>query len=58
MRELIDKDRYKRTFLSQREKLADYDYSKITSVLDLIIRSCVGIREHDLGNEFDDRLED
>jgi hypothetical protein len=56
--ELIDKDRYKRAFLGQREKISNYDYAKITSVLDMIIRSCVGIREDDIGNEFDDRLED
>jgi hypothetical protein len=55
---LIDKERYKRTFLSQLEKISDYNYAKITSVLDMIIRSCVGIREDDIGNEFDDRLED
>lgn len=56
--ELIDKDRYKRNFLDQREKVSDYDYAKVTSVLDMIIRNCVGIREDDLGNEFEDRLED
>jgi len=56
--ELIDKDRYKRAFLGQREKISNYDYAKITSVLDMIIRSCVGIREDDIGSEFDDRIED
>jgi HEPN/Toprim N-terminal domain 1 len=56
--ELIDKDRYKRIFLSQRDKLSNYDYTKITSVLDMISRNCIGIREDDLSNEFEDHLED
>jgi len=45
-------------FLVSAKKIADYNYAKITSVLNMIIRSCVGIREDNLGNEFDDRLED
>jgi hypothetical protein len=56
--ELIDKDRYKRNFLNQRQKISGYDYTKITSVLDIIVAACVGIRADMLGTEFDDRFEE
>jgi hypothetical protein len=42
--ELIGKDRYMRTFLSQREKVGSYNYEKIASVLGTIIENCVQMR--------------
>jgi hypothetical protein len=55
--ELVGKDRYKRTFLEQRNKLRGYDYAKITSVLDMIISTCVRIRADVVGGGFDNRLD-
>lgn len=43
--ELEAKDRYKKIFLEQRTKTADYDYSKIEAVLELIVQECVEMRE-------------
>ena len=43
--ELIGKDRYKNQFLGQKSRETDYDYSKIESVLDLIVANCVAISE-------------
>jgi hypothetical protein len=43
--ELVGKDRYKTKFLGQKSREADYDYSKIESVLDLIVTNCVAISE-------------
>jgi hypothetical protein len=43
--ELIGKDRYKNQFLGQKSREIGYDYSKIESVLDLIVANCVAISE-------------
>lgn len=56
--ELIGKDRYMRTFLNQREKDEGYDYGKISSVLEMIITNCVGMREAVLSKELDVQHED
>ena len=53
--ELIGKTKYMRAFLSQREKISGYDYNKLESVLDMIIKDCVKMRESVLGAELDDR---
>lgn len=50
---LVDKDRYKKNFLNQRGKIAGYDYSKIEAVLNMIIKSCVRMREEALGKEIE-----
>jgi len=56
--ELIGKDHYKRNFLDQRERVSGYDYGKISSILELLIRNCVQMREAVLDQELDDRLVD
>jgi hypothetical protein len=43
--ELINKTGYMREFLDQREQAKGYDYSRIKSVLDMIIINCIHIRE-------------
>ncbi len=43
--ELIGKADYMRAFLDQRTRVDGYDYRKITSVLDMIVASCVRMRE-------------
>jgi hypothetical protein len=43
--ELISKDRYKRTFLDQRERVPNYSYSKIDTILDMVVANCVQIQE-------------
>jgi hypothetical protein len=43
--ELVGKDRYKNQFLSQKSREIGYDYSKIESVLNLIVANCVAISE-------------
>lgn len=42
---LIAKDDYKRTFLNQRERDPDYNYSKVAEVLTLIVNTAIGIKE-------------
>lgn len=49
--ELIGKDHYKRRFLRQRERSADYDYGKIASVLEMIVENCTRLREAALQKE-------
>lgn len=53
---LIDKNNYKRSFLSQRMKCDGYDYSKIECVLDAIISKCKEIKENIVLNEFEDDI--
>jgi hypothetical protein len=43
--ELINKTSYMQRFLDQREPVDGYDYRRIESVLDMIIASCVQMRE-------------
>lgn len=45
---LIEKDYYKKQFLSQKEKLEHYNYDKIQSVLDLIITNCISMKEQSI----------
>jgi hypothetical protein len=56
--ELIGKDRYKRTFLDQTGKVPSYNYDKITSVLEMIRKHCVSMREAVLDKELEGRPED
>jgi hypothetical protein len=51
--ELLAKDSYKRLFLDQRKKVAGYNYGKIASVLDMITKNCIAIREAALDKELD-----
>ncbi len=44
---LIEKDRYKKTFLNQVSKDSEYDYSKLERTLDTIISECISIRSKD-----------
>jgi hypothetical protein len=43
--ELIKKQHYSRQFLDQKNRVNDYDYSRIESVVDMIISECVKMRE-------------
>ena len=43
--ELIEKDRYKKEFLDQRNRIENYNYSKIEGVLEMIINNCEEMRE-------------
>jgi hypothetical protein len=43
--ELEVKDQYKKEFLNQKSKDPSYDYSKIEMVLNMIINSCVQLKE-------------
>jgi hypothetical protein len=43
--ELIGKDRFKNTFLAQKARVDNYDYSKLEIILDTIVRNCVAIAE-------------
>lgn len=49
---LIDKDSYKKTFLSQKQKRDGYNYVKIEIVLQHIINTCIEIRELQVGKGF------
>ena len=51
--ELLKKDDYKRSFLSQREKTNSYNYEKIEAVLNLIIQNCVRMKESWLIKDLD-----
>jgi hypothetical protein len=42
---LINKDRYKDEFLAQHSRVPSYDYTKIESVLDILIRACVAMKQ-------------
>ncbi len=56
--ELIGKDSYKKAFLDQRAPVDGYDYSKIAAVLDMIVTSCVQMRETALDKELETRSAD
>jgi hypothetical protein len=43
--ELMEKDQYKREFLSQRAKSPDYDYTKLEQILSMLIHHCTAIKE-------------
>jgi len=43
--ELVHKTSYMRSFLDQRERVEGYDYSRIEAVLNMIITSCIRMRE-------------
>ena len=43
--ELSNKERYARSFLKQKRRVSDYDYSKIEAVLDMIVESCASMKE-------------
>lgn len=53
--ELIAKDRYKKEFLNQRSHVENYDYSKIETVLNMIIKNCVSIKENTLNRALDNQ---
>jgi len=55
--ELINKELYTRNFLNQRNRDEGYDYEKIASVLDMIVKNCVLMREATLNKELGDRIE-
>jgi hypothetical protein len=50
---LINKDHYKNDFLAQQSRVATYDYTKIESVLDMVIRACVTMKEAELFKELE-----
>ncbi|HEY0256574.1 MAG TPA: hypothetical protein VGC39_03945, partial [Candidatus Methylacidiphilales bacterium] len=52
--ELINKTHFAREFLSQRKRLADYDYSGIEAVLEEAIESCIAIQRKALRHLLDD----
>ena len=52
--ELVDKTRYMRDFLDQRERVNGYDYSQIEAVLEMIVTSCVRMREAALNQMMDE----
>jgi hypothetical protein len=52
--ELINKDGYMRRFLDQRERIDDYDYSRIEAVLEMIVSNCVQMREGVLDETMDE----
>ena len=52
--ELLNKTRYMRDFLDQETGVEGYDYSRISSVLDMIIETCTDIREAVLLQEFEE----
>lgn len=43
--ELIDKERFAREFLEQRQRILGYDYSRLEAMLDMIVDACVTMRE-------------
>lgn len=43
--ELVEKDKYKKEFLSQRALVDDYNYSKLSSVIDMLVEACSQIKE-------------
>ena len=43
--ELINKERFARSFLKQKGSLSGYDYSRIEAVLDMIVQSCASMKE-------------
>lgn len=42
--ELLNKERYAKTFLRQRKLKADYDYSNLEAVLDVLINEAIAIK--------------
>lgn len=48
--ELIEKDKYKKEFLSQKTLLDNYDYSKLLCVIDMMVYNCSQIKESFLIN--------
>jgi len=52
---LIDKDSYKNSFLSQKFRVGDYDYTKIEAVLDMIFQACATLKERQLTEELERR---
>lgn len=51
--ELINKGDYMRGFLDQCERIEGYDYSRVESVLEMIITNCVQMRETALNETMD-----
>jgi HEPN/Toprim N-terminal domain 1 len=51
--ELMGKESYMKAFLEQRERLDGYDYSKLAAVLDMIVTSCVQMREAALDEDLE-----
>lgn len=43
--ELIEKDKYKKEFLSQKDLVENYSYSKLLSVIDMMIDNCSNMME-------------
>jgi len=55
--ELIEKDKYKKEFLSQRTLLDNYDYSKLLGVIDMMVYNCSQLKEFFLINSIKHREE-
>jgi hypothetical protein len=55
--ELIGKGGYMRSFLNQGKRVAGYEYGKVASVLEMIVKNCVRVREAVLDKELNDQLE-
>lgn len=56
--ELLEKTRYMKTFLNQRERQEGYNYQRIEAVLDLIIDCCASMREEIYFRSRDEEIED
>jgi hypothetical protein len=54
--ELIGKTEYVKTFLRQRDKNAEYNYDKISIILEMIISRCISMREGVLDRELEEHL--
>ena len=58
--ELIDKEQYTRQFLNQRNKEAGYHYDNIATVLNLVVKNAIAMREAltmaDYIHKYEDRL--
>ena len=54
--ELIGKTEYVKAFLRQRHTTAEYNYDKISMVLDMIVSRCVSMREAVLDKELEEEL--
>jgi hypothetical protein len=56
--ELEGKTRYMRTFLNQRQRKSDYDYTRLGQVLDVLIAGAVSISAPEAAREWQLVLED
>lgn len=56
--ELIGKERYTKEFLKQQHRTEGYNYSKLESVLDMIVRTCASMKEAERLADIADQLAD